>query len=529
MTHIGEIAVPRSLSHGHTAATLPDLLAQQAAARGAAVALLHKRHGIWQRQTWHEVADTAARWAAALADLGVARGDNVVIAGANRPRLLIAMLACQIRGAVPVLVPQAGAGAGLAQVLRAHPAKLIFAAGEHEVHAIHAIRADLAMQPNVICDDLRGLRSLWDNWLTDWDAWDRAAEAVRDSGDVPESATAAIVFAPGDTEARQPITLTHRAVASAALSVVDGYRVTPKDRTVLAVPFGWPSALVLGTAQALASGGSLAIAESDATVLADLREAGPTLLFGPPLLFRQIRQAGFRHVCGTATPWRDVIGHALGFTGSAAVPPGMLGRVLLAMLRKRLGLSRLRLAISTEAAAAPQVTAFFESLGVNMQVFADPQGPAAPAAVAQEARLTGSVFIRAAYATATAGGIGVALIAPDAAAITLWARQRGEALRSTEDIAALPSVIALLAAEIATAEPAIGRFLIAAQGLSPQAGDIAPDGTVQHTATERLHAAALARLRSGGGIAVEARPQAQAAEPAAQATIWAMQAGIGVL
>src|SRR5947209_16439244 len=130
MTHIGGIALPQTLPHGQDASTFPEVLALQAAARGSAAALLHKRYGLWQTWTWDQLAATAARWAGSLSAHGVQAGETVIVAGANSPRLWLAVLACQWHGAVPVVVPQPGAGIALAQALAAHPSRVVFAAGE---------------------------------------------------------------------------------------------------------------------------------------------------------------------------------------------------------------------------------------------------------------------------------------------------------------------------------------------------------------------------------------------------------------
>lgn len=523
MTHIGDGAVPRPYPHGRSGSTLPELLALQATTRGDAVALLHKRHGIWQTWNWRQVAETAGRWAAALSGLGVERGATVAIAGANQPRLLLAMLACQIHGAVPVLVPPPGAGVGLVHALAAHPCRVVFAAGEHEVHALHAVFADLPVQPIVICDDLRGLRSLWADWMLDWDSFDAGAVATTNSVAISPSSTAAIVYAAGDADAVRPIVLPHRTLVSAAGAVAEDYAVGAADRSVLATPLGWPMALLLGPVLSLISGASLALPESDATVLSDVREAGPTLLFGPPLLFRQIRQAGYRRVAVSARPWRGLLDRALGLTQHDGATTGVLTRVLLRALRDRLGLTRLRAAISTEEPLPPQIAAFFAALGIETKVFADPSGDR------QDSALSGSVFIRAAYTAMAADGAAIALVAPDIDAIALWAQQRGETVRSTEEIAGLSSVQTLLASEIAAVSPKIARFLIVPAGLTLASGEVSPDGVLRRETIERLHRAALDRLQSGDGHAAKPAPLAEAPDHSQPHAVWAMQTSIGIL
>ena len=115
MTHLCILARPRTEPAGLEAPTLAELLAARAAMQATAVALLHKLHGIWHRWAWRALDAEVTTLAGALVAHGVTAGERVIIAGANRPRLLVGLLVAQRAGAVPVLVPQSGAGVPLPQ------------------------------------------------------------------------------------------------------------------------------------------------------------------------------------------------------------------------------------------------------------------------------------------------------------------------------------------------------------------------------------------------------------------------------
>ncbi|HVE52642.1 MAG TPA: AMP-binding protein, partial [Ramlibacter sp.] len=82
--------------------TFPRLLLQHAAQRPQAPAMREKEYGIWQPLTWAELALMVEHLACGLHQAGLARGEHMVVVGANRPRLYAMMLAAQSLGAIPV-------------------------------------------------------------------------------------------------------------------------------------------------------------------------------------------------------------------------------------------------------------------------------------------------------------------------------------------------------------------------------------------------------------------------------------------
>ena len=86
---------------GHTVATrFRDMVA----ARPGQVALRWRTEGGWATWTWAEYADRACRLAGALRELGVARGERVVLMLRNRPEFHVADLAAVLCGATPVSI-----------------------------------------------------------------------------------------------------------------------------------------------------------------------------------------------------------------------------------------------------------------------------------------------------------------------------------------------------------------------------------------------------------------------------------------
>ena len=85
-------------------ATVTAALEATVAARPDEVALRWRRPGGWDAWTWRDYAERAARVATGLRELGVQKGDRVVLMTRNRPEFHAADMAALLVGAVPVSV-----------------------------------------------------------------------------------------------------------------------------------------------------------------------------------------------------------------------------------------------------------------------------------------------------------------------------------------------------------------------------------------------------------------------------------------
>jgi long-subunit acyl-CoA synthetase (AMP-forming) len=131
-----------------------------------------------------------------------------------------------------------------------------------------------------------------------------------------------------------------------------------EDEALILAPATWPDHAREIVAQWLVAGFALAIPETVDSVAGDLREVRPTYLFGPAHTFHAIHAETEARLPAPRTWRRRLIDRALRSTGP-------LGTWLVsAPLRRALGWSRVRVAVSLDVALAREPSDFFASIGV---------------------------------------------------------------------------------------------------------------------------------------------------------------------
>ena len=258
-------------------------------------------------------------------------------------------------GAIPALAAQPGAGVPVAQVAAVTQPHIAFVAGEYEVTALRAAPPLL-----VVHDDANGLRGTKPDWLVDWDSF--AAKGTTFLQPITPNDSTTLIF-PADATGPSPVRLTQAALIE-AVAGLDAIGAT--DRLFAALPFGWGEPLLLGPVLALVSGATLGFAESDATLLADLREFGPTLLSGPSALYGHLCRIAEADAAAASWPWRDLLQ-----SGLFRARPLLAARAFAApAMRDRLGLARVTNTLLHGAALPPPVAAFWQALGLAPRPFA---------------------------------------------------------------------------------------------------------------------------------------------------------------
>ena len=373
-----------------TADTFPRLLLWHERTRPNHPALREKDLGIWQTWTWADLAAEVRVLAAALHQLGLARGGHVAVIGENRPRLYAAMLATQSLGAIPVPMYQDAIAAQMLYVFEDAQIEHAVVEDQEQVDKMLEVRDQYPALAHIVYDDARGLRDYSQSGLVSYDELRlRGAQfANRHPGLFDEqvarastSDTATLFYTSGTTGRPKGVVQTHAALIdrARAATVFDG--LGPNEDVLAYLPLAWIGQNIFSYAQALFAGYTVNCPESPSTVTNDMREIGPTYYFAPPRVFEglltqvmirmedagRIKRTLFRHFMEVG---RRVGGRILDRqpVGAAMRLWYALGDLLLyAPLRNQLGLSRVKVAYTAGEAIGPDLFAFYRCLGVNLK------------------------------------------------------------------------------------------------------------------------------------------------------------------
>jgi malonyl-CoA/methylmalonyl-CoA synthetase len=245
--------------------TLPDLFAPTFRERAGDTAL----EWACQEYTFGDLDARANRMAAALSARGLSSGDRLAIYLPNRIEYIDLFLACTRLGVIAVPVNVLYRERELRHILTdATPRALVLENPEWDAAPMAPWEGEVWPVDDLTHDALRRREAIPDAPL---------------SHDTP----AAIVYTSGTTGAAKGAVLTQGSLAANARTLVDAWRIAPRDRFLLALPLFHVHGLGNGLHCWLLSGCRTRLLErfdhqSAAATLLDFR---PTLFFGVPTMY----------------------------------------------------------------------------------------------------------------------------------------------------------------------------------------------------------------------------------------------------
>jgi long-chain acyl-CoA synthetase len=369
------------------AATLPELFFTQVRARGPTLALRHKVHGIWQRTSWAEYGEAVRRVAAGLLATGLRPGERVAILADNRPEWLYCHLGAMAAGGATCGIYATSSPEQVRYLLQHSGARCLFVGNEEQLEKASAVVGETAVE-RVIVWDGRGLWGYADQHVTFFEDFLKEGQALLDaapdrleaalSGIRPDD-VAMIIYTSGTTGPPKGAMLSHRNILWEIESLSASLPLRPDDDVVSYLPFAhifenftsvfWPVRL----------GIIVSFAESVDTLFQNLREVSPTYFAGPPRIWEKLastldlrmadstplKRACYRLAVGLGR--RHARARRTGRPGALlSAGYGLARAAVLFPLKRRLGLDRVRIAVSAAAPAAPELFDFYHALGVPL-------------------------------------------------------------------------------------------------------------------------------------------------------------------
>ena len=277
--------------------TFPKLLLHNAERWPDEVALREKEFGIWNEFTWADYRDRVREIALGLLELGVKRGEVVGIIGKNRPEMLWSELAAHAIGAMSLSIYHDAMPQEVVYLVDYAEIRVMLAEDEEQVDKLLEVVETAKSIERIVYFDPRGMRKYRDERLLDWDALKAMAgqlmareperfvqEVERGSGDD----VAVLCTTSGTTSNPKIAMLQAGPFLGHCVSYLRADPKLPTDNYVSVLPLPWIMEQVYAVAQALISRITVNFVEEPETMMADLREIGPTFVLLAPRVWEQI-------------------------------------------------------------------------------------------------------------------------------------------------------------------------------------------------------------------------------------------------
>lgn len=360
------------------------------------MAMRHKRRGLWQPITWEEYGLAAEEIARGLVSLGLRRGETAALVGQNRPEWLFCDMGIQLAGGISVAVYATSPPEQCAYVLGHSGARVFFVENEEQLDKALVIRSRLPHLRAIVVMDLEGLEGFADPQTMTLDELRTLGRALQDAGvlearirETAEEDVAVLLYTSGTTGPPKGAMLTHRNLLWTAQALGAANPLYPTDTALSFLPLAHIAERMLSLYLPLVWGYTVHFAESLDTLFQNLQEVRPTILFAVPRLWEKLsaqvelhmREADFLK----RTAYRIAVrfGRRYALLRLAAQPIPLPLRVahalsevlLLRPLRRRLGLDRVRFAVSGAAPIAPEVLEYYHAIGVPIrEVYGQTEG-----------------------------------------------------------------------------------------------------------------------------------------------------------
>ncbi len=359
--------------------TFPKLLLHNAQAWPREVAMREKEFGVWNEFTWADYRDRVAQIALGLLELGVRRGEVVGILGKNRPEMLWSELAAHAIGCMSLSMYHDAMPQELAYLIDYAEVRVVLAEDEEQVDKLLEVAENSKSIGKIVYFDPRGMRKYRDERLVSRDELE--AMAARLQAREPERFVQEVAMGSGEDVAI--LCTTSGTTSNPKLAMLQAgpflghcaayLRADPKlptDDYVSVLPLPWIMEQIYAVAQPLISRLTVNFVEEPETMMADLREIGPTFVLLAPRVWEQIA-ADVRSRMMDSTPFKRRMFDLGMRLGLQALDRGRRSRlaelILFRALRDRLGFSKLKSAATGGAALGPETFRFFLAMGVPLR------------------------------------------------------------------------------------------------------------------------------------------------------------------
>lgn len=375
---------------------LIGLVVNNANERPRDVAIREKRFGIWHPMTWRELHDNIQRFALGLKALSFENGSNLMIIGDNKPEWIIAEFASMAAGGVPTGAYPDSLAEELEYLITCSDAAFLVVRDQEQADKILSMWKRIKSKvKTVIVWDSRGMSHYYEEYPFMLRFEDVVAMGIEEetrqtdfllnrAKEIKPSEPAMMLTTSGTTALPKLSILSHENLIFACDSFGQVVKMEPGDEILSAAPLSWIGEQMFNVARFLKIRAHYNFPEETETLRKDLLELQPYYFGGTPVVWEFLIstiQAAMDNADFIKRYFYNLsIKTALKCTEAdfAGKDPGIHNRFLnrllnffvLRSLKNKVGLGRVRVAITGGGAISPEVFKYFKALGLDLrQVF----------------------------------------------------------------------------------------------------------------------------------------------------------------
>ncbi|MDP6099841.1 MAG: AMP-binding protein [Dehalococcoidia bacterium] len=354
------------------------------------VAERKKNFGIWEEYSWKDVYERSKCFSLGLVSMGLVRGDRVAMIGNNDPQLFWAEWATQAAGGTSISIYPDCLPPEIKYYMQHSEAKFFIAEDQEQVDKILSILPECPSVTKVIYWDSKGLSFYDEPVLTSFEQVENMGrEYEREHPTLFEDSitqgkggdVACFSYTSGTTGLPKAAMLTHSNIIFFSRCVRTAIPMYEKDQYVSYISPAWATEQFLGITSGLDVPLVVNFPEESETVMDDVRDIGPDLLFYVPRLWEDLASLVRMKIDDTSWLKRKLysLGLSVGFKAVHFVEQRkpipwywralhkLADIVVLRAARDQIGLARARSCFTAAMAASPDLVQFFWALGAKMK------------------------------------------------------------------------------------------------------------------------------------------------------------------
>ncbi len=350
--------------------SIPGLVAQSAELYGEKTAFQMRRGDAFEKLSYREVYRRVRAIAAALISTGFKKGDKAGVIGENRPEWPLSYFSIVTAGGIVVPLDSQLKHKELGHILSISNTDRVFSSPSY-MGLLKECRENTGHPKTIICME----RSKVEGGINMDDFIEKGQQLIEGgSVDLKEREPAlddllAIIFTSGTTGKSKGVMLTHRNVVFDTVASSKVIQVLEGDGFISVLPLHHTFEATAGFMLPFYKGAVVTYARSlkSKEIIEDLRDSGATIILGVPLLYEKMLKALHKGMAEQSGFIKMILKTNLALVRSLKkLFHSEAGKVLFGSLRKKAGLSTLRIMISGGAALPLWVCESFRELGFNL-------------------------------------------------------------------------------------------------------------------------------------------------------------------